>query len=72
MGPTMIELALVVCLAAEPAKCKDVGLTYSSEDLTPQQCLLRAQPEIAKWVDTHPRWQVKRWSCRPAGHFAKT
>jgi hypothetical protein len=35
------------------------------------QCMMRAQPEIAKWVDEHPRWTVKRWSCRPAGKFAK-
>jgi hypothetical protein len=67
----MIELALVVCLAADPAKCKDVGLTYSSESVTPQQCMMRALPEVAKWTDDHPSWYVKKWSCRPAGHIAK-
>jgi hypothetical protein len=67
----MIELALIVCLSADPHKCKDVGLVYDSEALTPMQCLMRAQPEIAKWAETHPRWQVKRWTCRPAGKFAK-
>jgi hypothetical protein len=67
----MIELALVVCLAADTAKCKDVGLTYASESLTPQQCMMRAIPEVAKWTGEHPRWVVKKWSCRPAGHIAK-
>jgi hypothetical protein len=67
----MIELALIACLAAEPTKCKDVGLIFDSEAVTPMQCLMGAQPEIAKWVEAHPRWQVKRWSCRPAGKFAK-
>ena len=68
----MIELALVVCLAAEPAKCKDVGLVYDSEALTPMQCIMRAPPEIAKWTESHPKWNVMRWSCRPAGTIAKT
>ncbi len=68
----MIELALVVCLANEPAERKDVGLVYDSEALTPMQCLMRAQPEIAKWAESHPKWNVKRWTCRPAGQLAKT
>jgi hypothetical protein len=68
----MIELLLVVCLIDDPAKCKDVGLTYVAESLTPMQCLMQAQPEIAKWIDVHPRWQVRRWTCRPAGQIAKT
>jgi hypothetical protein len=67
----MIELALVACLAADLTKCKDVGLVYDTESLTQMQCMMGAQPEIAKWVDEHPRWTVKRWSCRPAGKFAK-
>lgn len=67
----MIELALIVCLSADPAKCKDVGLTYASESVTPQQCMMRAIPEVAKWTGEHPNWYVKKWSCRPAGHFAK-
>ena len=54
----MIELALVVCLANEPANCKDVGLVYDSEALTPMQCLMRAPPEIAKWTEFAP--QVER------------
>jgi hypothetical protein len=68
----MIELALVVCLAADPTKCKDVGLVYDGESVTALQCVMRAPPEVAKWVDEHPRWQVKRWTCRPAGQYAKT
>ncbi len=36
------------------------------------QCLMRAQPEIAKWAEAHPKWNVKRWTCRPAGKIAKT
>jgi hypothetical protein len=68
----MIELALVACLVSDPSTCKDVGLTYSGESVTPMQCLMGAGPEIARWTDEHPRWTVRRWTCRPAGRFAKT
>lgn len=67
----MIELALVACLTADPTKCKDVGLVYDTESVTPMQCMMRAAPEVAKWTDEHPKWYVKRWSCRPAGKVAK-
>ena len=71
-GVNMIELAFIVCLIDSPDRCRDVGLTYSAENLTPMQCVIRAQPELAKWANEHPGWQVKRFTCRPAGQVAKT
>jgi hypothetical protein len=71
MGASLIEMLVAVCLIDEPAKCRDVSLTYSRESLTPMQCLMQAQPEIAKWIGEHPRWRVKRFACRVAGSFAK-
>ena len=68
----MIELVILACLVDQPDRCKDVGLTFSGEGLTPLQCLMQAQPEIAKWVDEHPRWHARRWTCRAAGLLAKT
>lgn len=59
----MIVLILSVCLISEADRCKDVHLTYSSENLTPAQCLIGAQPEIVRWSVGHPKWQVKRWKC---------
>ena len=70
--PNVIELLLAVCLSDNPANCKDVHLTYSAEALTPMQCAMQAQPEIAKWVREHPGWVTKRYTCRPAGQYAKT
>jgi hypothetical protein len=66
----MLELALIVCLANDPAKCKDVGLIYSVESVTPYACMMGSMPEIAKWADANPKWYVKRWTCRPAGRVA--
>ena len=51
----MLELMVSVCLISDPARCKDVALTYSAENLTPMQCMMGAQPEIAKWIEAHPK-----------------
>jgi hypothetical protein len=67
----MIELLAVVCLYAEPAKCKEVSLVYMAEAVTPMQCMLGSQPELAKWADHNPRWFLKKWKCQPAGRVAK-
>jgi hypothetical protein len=71
MGAKMIELLISVCLLAEPGRCKDVALTFVGETLTPFQCMMGAQPEIAKWSQVHPNWSVRRWTCQPAGRIAK-
>lgn len=58
----MIELLFVVCLATAPDQCKQRSLTFV--DVSPRQCLTGAQPELAKWVATHPNEQIKSWKCR--------
>jgi hypothetical protein len=59
----MIELAFVACLSAAPAACEKRSLYYA-DDLSPTACVLRAQPELAKWIFDHPRYHVASWSCR--------
>lgn len=68
----MIEIFLVACLVDRPSGCKEVSLVYSAEGVTPMQCLMMSAAEIAKWTEAHPKWVAKRWTCRPAGRFAKT
>jgi hypothetical protein len=67
----MLELLVSVCLIDDPNRCKDVGLVYTEESLTPMQCMMGAPAEIAKWSEGHPKWVAKRWTCRPAGQIAK-
>lgn len=67
----MIELVVSVCLVSTPDRCKDVNLVFDAESVTPMQCMMGAQPEIARWIDEHPKWQLKGWTCQPAGRFAK-
>jgi len=68
----MIEIFLVACLIEDPSRCKDVSLVYSAEGVSLMQCLMMSPAEIAKWSEVHPRWFTKRWTCRPAGRYAKT
>ncbi|MCB1520645.1 MAG: hypothetical protein KDJ37_08720 [Hyphomicrobiaceae bacterium] len=67
----MIELILSVCLAAAPATCKDVRLSYMAETVTPHACNLYGQSEIARWLEAHPKWRPVRWGCRRAKLEAK-
>jgi len=67
----MLELVVSVCLADDLSRCKDVSLVYMAEAVTPIQCMMMSQIEIAKWTEGHPKWVAKRWTCRPAGHIAK-
>lgn len=67
----MLELLVTVCMIDDASRCKDVSLVYLAEAVTPHQCMMRSQMEIAKWTEGHPNWVAKRWSCRPAGQVAK-
>lgn len=63
----MVEIVLSLCLISNPETCKNVNLTFMAENVTPHQCMFNGQAEIAKYLQGHPRWQVKKWSCgRPA------
>jgi hypothetical protein len=68
----MIELVVTFCLIAEPVRCHDRTLvTVVEENVTPMQLMMRAQPEIAKWIETHPGYFTQKWSARRANLSAK-
>lgn len=67
----MIELVLSVCFVADPARCKDVRLTYMAEAATPQQCMFYGQSEMAKWAEGNPNWRIEKWKCGEARQMAK-
>lgn len=67
----MIEIVVSVCLMSAPARCKDVTLSFEADNVTPFQCMMYGQPEIAKWTEEHPNWSVQRWSCGQARQIAK-
>lgn len=67
----MLELLIFACLLDRPKVCHEVALTYLEESLTPYQCMMKSPIEIAKWNEANPKWYAKKWTCRPAGRFAK-
>lgn len=58
----MIELLFVACLATAPDECRERSLVFT--DITPMQCLMGAQPELAKWSATNPKLEIRSWRCR--------
>jgi hypothetical protein len=58
----MVELLFVACLATAPEECRERSLLFS--DITPMVCMMGAQPELAKWASTHPKFDIKSWKCR--------
>ena len=58
----MMELLFVACLAASPTECSQRSLVFV--DVTPMQCLMGAQPELARWAASHPRFVIRSWRCR--------
>ncbi len=64
----MIELIFVACLATAPEDCRERSLVFSN--ITPMQCLMAAQPELAKWSVAHPNMDIRSWRCK-AVNFAE-
>ena len=58
----MVELLFVACLATAPEDCRERSLVFT--DVSPMQCLMGAQPELAKWSAAHPNMDIKSWRCR--------
>lgn len=67
----MIELVFAVCMIDQPERCKDVTLNFEGDNVTPQQCMMNGQMEMAKWVGDHPNWVIRKWRCGAAGQVAK-
>lgn len=62
-----MELVLAICMLASPGECREERLSISMEETAPMQCMIGAQPVIAEWAQTHPKWKVERWRCGVAG-----
>ncbi|MCV3274046.1 hypothetical protein [Roseobacter sinensis] len=65
----MIELLFVACLATAPDECRERSLVFT--DISPMQCLMGAQPELAKWSASHPNFDIKSWRCRTVNFAEK-
>ncbi|HWL70557.1 MAG TPA: hypothetical protein VNS22_19565 [Geminicoccus sp.] len=57
----MIELVLVACLLTDD--CKEIRLSYDSQDVSLMACNMYGQAEVARWQQQHQGWQVRSWRC---------
>ncbi|CAM4362996.1 hypothetical protein [Palleronia rufa] len=59
----MIELLFITCLSTAPDQCQERSLIFT--DVSAQQCMTDAQPALARWIGTHPAFEIRQWRCRP-------
>lgn len=59
----MIQLVFIACLISSPADCESKSLVFT--EVSPMSCLMRAQPQLAEWTESHPKWKVTGWHCAP-------
>ncbi len=64
---SFVELILTVCTLAQPVSCDDRRVMFSSDTVSLGQCIVQAQPFIAKWSGEHPSVRVSRWRCTLPG-----
>jgi hypothetical protein len=42
------------------------------QDVTPMQCMMGAQAELAKWTESHPKEHISSWKCKTFNPNEKT
>jgi hypothetical protein len=57
-----LDIVLTVCLLSNPAACQDKTLPVT-DVRSLNQCVFSAQPHIAQWSVTHPKYRIVRWRC---------
>lgn len=61
----MFGIFMTVCLLQNLDECKQVVLTYAEEQTQMATCGVQAMGEIAKWIEAHPTYYLRKWSCKP-------
>jgi hypothetical protein len=54
-------LYFTVCLTRAPDTCESRKLTLDVEDAP--ACLHVAQPQLARWIGSHPEFRITAWRC---------
>lgn len=56
----MIQLVLIVCLAASPTSCKEERPNFDGSLLS---CATQGQLLAAQWLAEHPAYTLNKWRC---------
>lgn len=57
-----INILIYVCLLSSPDVCEERSIPMS-EAGSLSQCYYWAQPHIAAWSTTHPKYKIMKWTC---------
>jgi hypothetical protein len=58
----MIELAFIACLASGSEACHERQIIHLP-DIGLTGCMTTAQAHLAQWSETHPGYEIQRWTC---------
>ena len=67
----MYELVFTICSIVSGASCREASPIPLQPEVGMMGCLIGAQVEGAKWVESHPNFYISRYTCQPAHTFAK-
>jgi len=56
-------LVFVACLIASPVECRQEQMPIEIESASPMACMMQAQPALAKWINSHPKYRISKWQC---------
>jgi hypothetical protein len=71
MAMGLIEIVLTVCALALPDQCEEQHIQFTA-NMSLNQCVMMAQPYIARWINEHPKWMAVRWRCEYGGSQERT
>ena len=57
-----INILLYVCLLSNPDACEEKVIPISDVGSI-SACYFWAQPHIAAWSETHPKYKIMKWTC---------
>lgn len=64
----MLHVIATVCLlySLPEHKCKDIVLSFDAPGLSAIHACMSPYPisYLAQWVEAHPKWYVKRYTCK--------
>lgn len=60
----MILVVATMCLVDRPDACQQKEWLMAGEAAVVSACQLHPSPPMVKWLEDHPEFTVKAWSCR--------
>jgi hypothetical protein len=62
----VVEIVILACLLRQPEHCETFRIPFQRE-MSVAQCTWESEFHAVRWVDEHPDWELKRFSCELPG-----